>query len=465
MWISKKIFFIFLCLFLAKQNFILFSKGFFSERTPIDQGYIFSLRHYPTFFGDDNNIDGPLFDRSCLLGSFNEWRNFFVDHGIYMDTSIFQFLGINTTGGADDGHLRYNGNAEYWFILDTGKMGLWSKGVFMLRGETSWTVKDSINDDVGSILAANARSRVPVPDNSNSKLSEIAFAQFITDKFVFRIGKLDATGPLESTEFANNSRYQFLYAGLGNNPIINSFAKYTAWSFLPTIIFNKQHQLLLYVGDADGNADTIGFKTAFNGNANFCMQYTYSPTFGRNLTGNYRIIGTYSKKDLTQYEIDERHLIGEDIGSITIPEKNKNYAVLCNFDQYIWKNKNKNIPHRNHLPAAGILLFGRAGWAPNDRNVIDQFYSIGIGGYGGPFKRYYDQWGIGYAATHISAELRADLLAQNVSFNTFEHAAEIFYDMQLTPAIHWSLNAQIIRPPLHTRSAAFVIQTRLRAEF
>lgn len=452
---------------------VLFSKSF-RERTTIPrgtnkkesigQGYLFSLRHYPKFFGDKNTVYGNFFERSYLLGFPHSGRNSLVNHGIYIDATVFQFLGSNLTGGAQHGYMRYNGNTEYWFVIDTGKLGIWPKGAFMIHAESSWTINDSINDDVGSLLAANSRSRVPVPNDSSTTLSEVVIAQFLSDKFVFRLGKLDATGPIEEMVFANNSRFQFLYSGLVNNPIISLFTKYTALSFMPFFIPNNKNQLLFYIADEKGSADKSGFDTIFTGNTNYCFQYTFSPLVNDDLKGNYRLIWAYSNKMTTSYALDERHIIGENIGTLSIPKKCDNWALLLNFDQYVWKSDD-SVPYRNYLPPIGILLFGRAGWAPKDRNVIDQFYSIGIGSFGGPRNRYYDQWGVGYAATHISSNLRKDLAEKKVFFRDFEQAFEIFYNAQLSPSLHLTANAQIIRPPLQSRCTAFVINARLQADF
>jgi len=448
---------------------ILCSKTLLSKDSrfeSIGDGYLFSLRHYPKFYGDVNTSCGNIFERSYLLGSFGGHKRRLAENGIYVDMTIFQFWGANLTGGAKHGFLRYNGNAEYWLVIDTGKANLWSRGALMLHAETSWVAEDSINDDVGSILASNSRSRVPVPEEPETTLSEVAYAQIVSDYFSFRVGKLDATGPIDATNFANNSRFQFSYAGLVNNPIISHFTSYTSPGILPMLTLNKKNKILLFIADAQGEADESGLDSMFNGKTAYCVQYVFSPHIGRKFPGNYRVMYAYSKKPLTQYELDERHLIGKDVREITIPIKCQNYALLVNFDQYLWVHEdNDSIPCRSYRPPVGILLFGRAGWEPKDRNVIDQFYSIGIGSYGGFKNRYYDQWGIGYAATHISCNLRRDLKKRNVTFNKFEHAIEVFYNMELTPALHFTLNAQVIRPPLRSRDAAFVISSRLQADF
>jgi len=450
---------------------ILYSSFFcifniYQSKESIGQEYIFSLRHYPKFYGDTNTVYGNIFNRSYVLGFENGFRNQLVDNGIYVDVALFQFLGANCTGGAKHGYLRYNGNAEYWAVFDTGKIGWWPQGAFMVHAESSWTVDDSINDDVGSLLATNSRSRVPSPGTSDTTLSEVVLAQKFFKNFITRIGKLDATGPIDGMNFANNGRYQFIYSGFVNNPIVYTFTPYTSLAIMPVVTANKRHEFLFYVADADGSAKKSGFDTVFNGNSNYCIQYTYSPTIVNNLYGNYRLMWTYSNKLINSYSIDERHVIGKNIGIITIPTQCSNYAWLMNFDQYVWISpENGSIPHLNDLPPCGIMLFGRAGWDPADRNVIDQFYSIGIGSYGGPGNRYYDQWGIGYAATHISEDLRMDLLKKDVKFCAFEQAVEFFYNMQLTPALHLTFDAQVVRPPLASRGTAFVLQLRFTADF
>lgn len=437
------------------------------ELTPISEGRIFSLKHYPKFYGDNNTSYGNFYTRSYLLGSFSGFRDALSSHGIYLDATLFQFLAVNLTGGAKHGFMRYNGNAEYWLVFDTAKIGIWSRGAIMLHAESSWTAQDSINDDVGSLLAANSRSRVPVPGENATTLSEVVLEQHLSDYFLFRVGKMDATGPVDATEFGNNGRFQFTYAGLVNNPMIAHFTAYTSLGIMPIwTLPGKKNQFLLYISDANGAADKSPFDSVFNGQTTYCIQYTGSPKIDDRLPGNYRLIYGHVKKPLTTYELDARHIIEEDIKKIKIPPKCTNYALLLNFDQYVWINPdNDYVTCRNHQPPIGILLFGRAGWEPKDRNVIDQFYSIGIGSYGGFRNRYYDQWGLGYAATHLSSMLRKDLEKLHITFTNFEHALEFFYNMELTPALHLSFHSKIIRPPLQSHDAALVIEAHLQADF
>ena len=145
--------------------------------------------------------------------------------------------------------------------------------------------------------------------------------------------------------------------------------------------------------------------------------------------------------------------------------------MIGNFSQYLWVRDEsvetfRGRPHstkaRHVLPPVGVGLFGRAGWEPEDRNTIDQFYSFGIGGFGMLIPgRDEDNWGIGWAGSHISDDLR-DL---GPNLRSWEHAVEAFYNFALTPAAHLSLNSQVISPANENRDTAFTIGTRLQLDF
>jgi hypothetical protein len=95
-------------------------------------------------------------------------------------------------------------------------------------------------------------------------------------------------------------------------------------------------------------------------------------------------------------------------------------------DAYDRERRMKESKHpglaRLHLPPVGIGIFGRAGLAPTDRNVIDQFYRFGVGGYGMLIPgRGQDRWGIGWAGTHISDDLRRITRGLGKDLDALEH--------------------------------------------
>ncbi len=446
----------------------------------VETELFYELRRYPKFYGDDNTVHGNIFQRSQLLENPMGLRDRLVDMGFYVDVGITQFLGANVSGGVKDGDIRNNGTADYWLNFDTGKAGLWSGGSLFLHGETSWEADQSINRDVASLLPANFDATMPVLNESTSTFSKFYMVQALPANFIFMVGRNDHTGVADQNNFANDERAQFSHTGLVNNPIIGAFVPYASWGAAGIWAPNKEHTFLAAAVATDGDANTIGLKTIFNGNTTYAFQYQYSPTIaGR--PGNYRFFPLYTSKDHRGFAIDKRRLTGQVFGVVPQATKSDNYTVMVNFDQYLWvkggsedaydrerRMKESKYPGlaRLDLPPVGIGIFGRVGWAPKNRNIIDQFYSFGVGGYGMLIPgRDQDRWGVGWAGTHISDDLRSIARALHKDLDAIEHSLEAFYNFEVTPATHLTMNVQVIDSTLESVDTATTVSFRMQLDF
>jgi len=438
-------------------------------------GLFYGLIGARQFYGDPNTRHGDLCHRSFLSDNWGGLRDKLVEDGIYLNVYVDQFLAENIKGGKRRGRVRYNGTSDYWLFLDTCKLGLWSDGALMFHAETSWRANKSINPDVASLVPPNTAATMPVPNKSTTTLSEFYWLQALSEKYTLIVGKMNCGTLADENIFANNSRIQFNYAGLDVNPILGAFIPYTPLGTCVLWTPNPENNVIVSVFNAEGNAEKWGFDTLFNGETTYGVQYTFSPTVCGKLPGNYLILYAFSSKKATDYAIDPRHLIEEITGLIPIETKPNNYTIVANFDQYLWVKGGSAAAYkqrmtacgiaRKNLPPEGIGIFGRIGWAPKDRNVIDQFYSLGIGGYGMIFpNRHYDRWGVGYAATHISADFRRDAKVMGMNLNRFEHGVEAFYNFQLVPYAHLTLNMPIIKSPVSSRRTAFALGLRLEVD-
>ena len=154
-------------------------------------------------------------------------------------------------------------------------------------------------------------------------------------------------------------------------------------------------------------------------------------------------------------------MISQAIGLVPVSTKDNNYTVVGNFSQYLYVKKAND---RKGLPPIGFGIFGRAGWAPKGRNVIDQFYSAGIGGFAMLIPgRDHDNWGVGWAGTQISSDLRGITNLNKV--NSYEHALEVFYNVEVTPAVHVTVNTQVVDSAVKSRDTAVATGARLQVMF
>jgi carbohydrate-selective porin OprB len=423
---------------------------------------IYAVRRYPKFYGDKNTVHGGIFERSYLFGDMWGVRDTLVDHGINIDIGVTQVFQWNVSGGRDIGS-RYSGSGDLWVNFDTGKAGLWPGGNIYLHAETYWG--NSVQDKVGSLMPVNFDSMLPEGDTKGSSaLSEFYLLQGLPGNLLLAIGKLDLASLADTNAFANNERTQFLNTSLINNPMLGVYAPYTAAAMgLVWAAPSKKHELLAIVNNNEESAMTSGFNTLNMENTSFGTQYKFSPKIG-GLPGNYALLGAYTSKDATDYASANRWLWAE-AGRPILSTKTDNYAIMINFDQYLYmKNEEEKV---------GWGIFGRGGWSPKNRNFIDQFYSLGVGGMGCLIPgRDKDAWGLGWAGTHFSSDLRDDLRVLGISSEQFEHTFEAFYNIMITPAIHLSLNAQYILDPFSealgvagTDNHAFVLGSRLQLDF
>jgi len=123
-----------------------------------------------TFYGDANTTQGSFSQRSHLLGNISGNRDTLIEHGVYLDVGVTQFLQGNLSGGERESpDPRYNGSTDLWLWLDTGKAGLWSGGAVFVHGEGQWDRNRGINQDVGSTLPANQDATMPSPDPDASR--------------------------------------------------------------------------------------------------------------------------------------------------------------------------------------------------------------------------------------------------------------------------------------------------------
>lgn len=435
-------------------------------------GLFYTAKRSDKFYGDANTAHGDIGERSYLLGDWGGSRDNLADKGVYLDFGLTQFAQSNVSGGnKTPSEIRYTGSADTFLWLDTGKAGWWSGGALFVHGEGSWS--PDFNSDVGSMLPANFDETMPTNEHDWA-VSEYYLIQGLPGNLLATVGKTNMAAWAGTNVFANKERTQFTYTGLVSNAIAGVFFPYTTLGASLTWEPSKSHAVTAVWAKSEGKATAAAFDELDNNDNSYALQYIYSTQID-NRPGHYLLAAAASTKDIASFDISERQLIGEIIGLLPEDEKSENYAVIGNFAQYLWVEDGSaaaynrriqntsfsGITHHND-PPVGIGLFGRAGWAPDDRNAIDQFYSFGIGGFGMLIPgRDDDQWGVGWAGSHISDDLRE----LDSSLRSWEHALEIFYNFALTPAVHLTLDSQTIRPASKSYDTAQAFGARLQVDF
>lgn len=281
-----------------------------------------------------------------------------------------------------------------------------------------------INGDVQSILPANFDPVMPDPAGSNWALSELYLVQLLPKDFFFVGGKFDFAAWADGNLFANSEKHQFVHAGLVNNPIAGAFFPYTTFgAFLSWFTPSKEHNLTLVWADnsSSESATKASADTWFDEDNSFAFQWIYASSRPFGMPTLFVFDAAYSTRDITSFAFDDQISIADIVDEVPPQQESDNYAVEFSLSQYLWA-KEGSAEARHPLPPVGIGFFARGGWSPKDRNAIDQFYSFGIAGYGMIPGRDDDQWGVGWAGTHFSSDLRSATELAPLGLRDWEHA-------------------------------------------
>jgi len=418
----------------------------------------YGMLRYPKFYGDPNmdraTIDGPLSERQYLLGSLGGARDNWAKNGWIVDAGITQAVQGVASGPGDN--AKYLGSADLWIGLDTGRAGLWSGGLVFAHLEADW---GQTVGGTGAVLPLNADGIMPgSPDKF--ALSEFYLFQGLPHEFAAILGKVNWAAYADTSLFANDERNQFMYEGLVNNPILGAFVPYTSLGGGLFKNFSPEIAAGVVITANNTNALTPGFDELSGNAMTYGLAATWTPKFeGR--PGIYDVLVGYTSKNTFAFDIDERYLIGEILGEVPVAQKNGNYAATLGASQYLKVDPNAK---RSDGKPVGFGPFFRLGWAPKDRNLIDQFYSVGVGGYGGLVGRNNDNWGIGWAGTHFSSDLRGLATGLGAQVDSMENVIEAFYNIAFTPAVRLTLDLQYVNSANPARDNALVLGTRLQLD-
>jgi porin len=411
-----------------------------------------------------DNYSGDVWSRPGLTGDWGSLRNTLAKRGINLDVDLVHSLqGLNAGGSLrnqDSVQYRYGGHAEYLLNVDTGKLGLWPGGFLKIKGESQFGSYLQ-GKQTGALLAPDAAALYPLPFDEETTLTSVVFTQFLAKSFGIYLGKID-TFSGDANAFAHDWKTQFMNVGLGPNPVTFNTIPYSTlgagFLLLPTesVVFNFS---ALSPG---GTANSAGFDELFEKGVALAAELRVGiKPFG--LPGHQLIGGTWNSQTYTSLTQDPRDAIpvgslvsGElpisnALSEVQIRETSGSWSVYYNFDQFLYTTKADG--------SQGIGIFGRIGFGDRNTNILEQFYSFGIGGRGMLPGRDHDRFGIGFYYTNLSNDLPGIVLSGD------EIGLEIFYNFAATNWLYVTPDIQVIEPVGQRATTAFLTGLRVQMRF
>ena len=371
--------------------------------------------------------------RDRLLGEMGGFRTMLAGHGMELDISSLD-EGLGTTNNAADTNTggRYHGVTDVVFSLDTGGVGWWAGGSFVIDLQN--TRGGDISDLVGDVQGV---SNIVAPPGT--RFVEYFLDQSFGDgRFRLKIGKQDANADFVVAE--------------GGGEFINS-----SFGLIPTVPLPTFPAPALGVMAGWSPSDAVHFKAGYwDGSPAVCSCVSsaivdgsqgtvgaagieITPFGGDIIEGTYRL-GVWSHSDV-EIAAPPVKYSGE-------PLRGSAQGLYFTVDQGVWENG----PRR-------LSIFAQGGWGEADRSAISRYFGGGLT-FRSPLKgRPDDMLGIGIAYAEVGELERGEGLAGS------ETVVELFYKVPLLGWITLNPDIQWVHRPGGTDRAAFVAGLRVATVF
>jgi porin len=397
-------------------------------------------------------------DRPFLSGDWNGSRSDLAAKGLTFEVDWTQTAqGVAAGGRSTD--WDYGGSLNYIMDLDLSRLGLWKGAFVRVRGESRYG--ETVNDDSGAFLPVNTNGFFPLTSPTDDGLpfaiTELAFAQFLSEKFAVFLGKLQTLDG-DPNEFASGrGRTQFMNANFIFNGTTANASPYSAlgggFVWIPNDWITINNAL---IGLVDAST-TTGFNTinqglAWTPEADFQYRLGGLPG-GANIGGIYAFAGDFTKLGgrLTLLPT-----------GVALESKSTSWAVYGSAWQYLYTSD--TVPGKIDLAnmradLRGFGLFARLGFADPTTNPIEWSASIGLGGRALLPRRENDTWGVGYYYSRLR-NLRQVLNVDNASAGV-----EAYYNVALTPAAGLTFDFQWVDGATNGTNPATLLGARLDIRF
>jgi porin len=393
------------------------------------------------------DYSGDLWSRSFLSGDWGGTRTDWANKGIQFGLNWNQWLQGVADGGLDR-TTQYGGLIDYTLNLDLMRMGVMPGALVRIRAASRYG--NSVNGSAGSILPVNTAALFPLTAKLDEDvpftITDFNYTQFLSEQFGVIVGKAN-TLDADVNEFASGrGTSQFMNGNFLFNPAVALRLPYSTlgagviWMPKPPGPDGGITVTSMILNTADSSTSTgfddFGKGVSWTGEADF--QYRVG-----DLPGGMNVGFLYS------FDQDFAHLnsrlIFQPGEGLVIPNEDSTWAVYWSGWQYLYSPETEKRPidlMDGRPDQKGIGVFARFGFADRETNPVEWAVSGGIGGRGLIPSRDNDTFGIGGYYNSIQGTRLFSALGVENSTSGFE----AFYNIQVTPACHVTLDVQVINP-------------------
>lgn len=405
------------------------------------------------------DYSGDLAERTYLLNGLHGNRAEWAQKGFTFDIDYNQYFQTVTDGGADTGS-EYGGTLDYNINIDFDRMGLIPGGLLQVRAVSRYG--SSVNGISGSLIPVNTDATHPTTtkedDNVGLWLPVINYTQFFSETFALGFGKYDTYD--SANEFAGGrgrSQWWNMNLTMPVSPLL--IIPYSTLGVSAVYMPSTDFTVTGMLSTSTDTSNRSGFNNLDDGL--FALLYfNYKYDLG-GLPGGFNFMPGYGW-DGDFAEINGRMNIEE--GQLTPTTEDSTWFVSADFWQYLWLEDDSpqlvdNNNGRQDLQGVGIFAMVQS--TDSDTNPLDYSIATGLNAKGLIPGRDNDAMGIAYSYTR----LRKGRFLEFIGIENQGTAWEVFYNIELTPAVHVTLDAQVTDPALPGIDTATILGMSMQLVF
>jgi len=409
------------------------------------------------------NMSDPV-EFTGVTGDWSGYRRDLVENGITFNMDLIQTYQGVTKGGTKR-HFKYGGSLDYFLNLDFQKMGLWEGAFVDIFAETQFG--ESVIGDTGTINSVNYDAMLPYPDDHTTTLTQVVFTQYLSETFGLYFGKVCTIDGDSNPLSGGRGKENFMNMSLVFNPVSIRTVPYSTLGgglifLLPNDDGRDPGVITVSALGPDGQPSRVPWDDFDDGEVYSAA--SYFPTYFFDMPGNQAFGVNYSTKDYNLLRQDPRLILDWILGiPVTLETDDGSWAFYYNFHQFLYTEPQDE--------SQGLGVFGRYGIADDKTNIVDSFYSVGVGGKGLFDERDNDTFGIGYFYTKTSSEFTDSVGSIPIigpalaSYIDDGEGFEIFYNIEVNPWCNITPDFQIIEPANTSVDTAYVVGVRAKVVF
>lgn len=398
-----------------------------------------------------------LWRREELTGDWGGVRQGWKDKGIVLNSSLTQFYQGLASGGIDP-HSEYNGTLQSGFKLDLDKLAGLRYWAAEIRGEMRFGGPSL--GRIGGVSTVNTAAIIPGSDGTVFAITALNFTRLFPvdlkkgNAFAVSLGRYNLIDIIDEDFHAGDGIERFMnIAQIGPMTVLRQVPLITNTVNL-AYIRKSQPFISLVVLDPNDHSTNPGLDDLFADGVTFFPSILFPAKYFAK-TAKHSVGGAITTKKYTPFDaIRQIILPGPPVNPIQA--RPGSWSVNYTFRQYIVERGKRD----------GWGFFTQVSFADRATSPITAFFDLGLAGNGLFKKRQGDEFGIAYAYTDLSPDLKdnLDLLPLGGRLRA-ELQLELFYNLHITPWLQLTGDLQIIRPNRPIAETAVVPAARLRVVF